>query len=78
MNFIIKSKRLLEIVQCLYQQKVISKEDKNKLVAQIQDSLKTNKTRELKELLETIECLKPDKEYLFVDALDLLRKGENL
>ncbi|WP_097006351.1 hypothetical protein [Lacrimispora amygdalina] len=72
MYSVVKSKKLLELLQELYQQNIISKEDKNKLAESIQRSFTTKSYLEVKLLWKTMNCLKEDKAYLLDDIYIIL------
>jgi hypothetical protein len=72
MYSIVKSKKLLILLQELYQQKVISKEDKNKVAESIQRSFTTRSYTEVKLLWKVMTCLDKDKRDLMDDIYKIL------
>lgn len=69
-----KNKKLLELLQELYQQKVISQEDKNLAAKGIRKSFVTKSYVEVKIIWKTIEkrCLIEEKRYLMDDFYYIL------
>lgn len=75
MNIRLKSQDLLEVIQCLYQQKIISKEDKNRIVESISLSIKNNEFSETVKCLKSTQCLKEDRMNLFTRAFNIVQGG---
>jgi hypothetical protein len=69
-----KSKEILELIQELYQQKLITKEDKNCIADSIRKSFTSKSYMETKILWKTIEKknTNTDKQYMFDDFYNIL------
>lgn len=69
-----KNKEILELIQELYQQKLITKEDKNRIADSIRKSFTSKSYMETKILWKTIEKKNPnaDKQYIFDDFYNIL------
>jgi hypothetical protein len=71
-----KTKQLLELIQELYQQKVISKKSKNALVQEIKKSFTTRHFIEVDLLWSMTPCLIEEKRDLF-DEFNIILNGGN-
>lgn len=66
---------LLEKVQCMYQQKIISKKDKDEIARMIRIALKTGDYSEISEKMSMMECLIPKKEYWIENTIKIIEGG---
>lgn len=69
-----KSKEILSLVQELYQQKLITNEDKNNIADSIRKSFDSRSYMQTKIIWKTIEKKNPnkDKQYMFDDFYNIL------
>lgn len=66
---------LLEKVQCMYQQKIISRQDKNEIAGSIKEALKTGRFSDVSLKLKVTECQIPKKEYWIEDTIKIIEGG---
>jgi hypothetical protein len=66
---------LLEKVQCMYQQKIISRQDKNEIAGLIKEALKTGRFSDVSLKLKVTECQIPKKEYWIEDTIKIIEGG---
>jgi len=67
-----KGLELLNILQCLYQQKIISRDDKTKLASEIRKAMSTNTYTEVLNILYDLEPLKEEKTNLIGKAIEIV------
>lgn len=66
---------LLEKVQCMYQQKIISKKDKDEIARMIRAALKTGEYSMIKKKLKMTKCLISEKEYWIENTIKIIEGG---
>ena len=69
-----KCREILFLLQCAYQQKVISRFDKNRIAEGIRDSLKSGGFDPLRQAIDKCVCLKPEKEHLISRMYQLIKE----
>lgn len=75
-----KKKRGLELLnslQCLYQQKIISMDDKNDIAKSIAVSMKTGNYQEVVKKLRKVKCLIDGKENDICETIKIAEGGYN-
>ena len=74
MSFREKCTKMLFLLQCAYQQKVISQTDKNGIAAGVKTSLQKKNFEPVRLAIDRCICLKPERKHLIDEMYQLIKE----
>lgn len=67
---------LLSYLQCLYQQRLISKSDKTEIARQVSISMRTGEYENVIKKLRNVKCLEQSQQHLIAEAIEIAKGGK--